>query len=114
MRGGHGEETEQVIQVAFEAGYRARAAVLPFFAPQAEGALRFVAAARAIDGRGFGDARAFLAQDFVGDIAQFVGPAELLRHARIDQRERGAQALAAVADDELQIFAGEPAQKKIL
>ena len=74
-----------------------------------EGALSLFFAVDAVDGRGFGDAGTFLAADFAGEVAHFVSPAELLGDARINDRESGAQALAAVADDQPQVFAGESA-----
>src|SRR5712692_8050932 len=82
--------------------------------PLLKGTLGLFFAAGAVDRRGFSDAGTFLAADFASEVAHFVGPAELLRDARINDRESGTQALAAVADDQPQVLAGEAAQKQIL
>ena len=62
--------------------------------PVTEGALRFRLAAGAINRRSFGHTGAFLAGDFVGDVAKFVGPTALHRHVGKNEGQCGLQAFA--------------------
>jgi hypothetical protein len=50
----------------------------------------------------------------VGDIAHFVHPAALMRHARVDRLEGGGQACTAIGDDQLQMPAPQPALIEVL
>ena len=73
----HVKKAQQLIQVGFDAGYGVGAMWFPEEFPLAEGAECLVFVVGAVDGGGLGDAGPMLAGDFAGDIAHFVGPAEL-------------------------------------
>jgi hypothetical protein len=108
------KKVQQVFQIALDARDGAGAAMLPAMFPLAIGAQRFAFAAGAVAGGGFGDTAAFLAADLSGDVAHFVRPTELPRDARIDRRQSGAQAFAAIADHQPEIFSLQSAQEQIL
>src|SRR6184192_1474501 len=92
----------------------ARARRSPLLGPGAVRRQGFSTIRRLVDRGGFAHARALLLRHLVGDIAQLVRPAALLRDLRVDQGQRRRQAGRAVGDDQPQVTAFEAAQKAVL
>src|SRR6059058_3826432 len=97
------ESCERIIYgvITFHTGHGARTAIFPVLLPVPESTQGFVFAAGAVDRRGLRHAGTFLAAHFAGNVAHFMCPAQLLRDARINHRQRSAQARAAIGDQEL-------------